>query len=396
VTVVDPSVRHGAARAEDFRARLRAWLAEHFTPELRDAIGRYGTDEAFEAHRRWNATLVDAGYGAIAWPVEHGGRDASIREQLAYNEEMARVGAPGPVNAIGVANIAPAIMTYGTPEQQQRYLRPMLRGDEIWSQGMSEPEAGSDLASLRCRAELDGDHFVVSGQKTWNSNGDRADWCQLYVRTNPDAPKHKGITCLLVDMRTPGIEVRPIKTMAGDTSFSEVFLDGARIPRSALLGEVDGGWSVATRTLSNERAGVASLYLNIRRKLDRLLAAAREPGPDGTRAVDSPLVRDRLAARYIDARLLELLAKRTLGAALAGKAPGAEGSVIKLAWSTHEQALAVTAVDVLGVAALEGSWADGLLGSRSLSIAGGTTEVNKNIIGERVLGLPREPDPGAG
>jgi alkylation response protein AidB-like acyl-CoA dehydrogenase len=366
--------------AEVLRSELRAWLEVHYTPDVRAALD--GRPE-WEAHRAWNAVLVDGGWGAIAWPEAFGGRGAGLPEQLAYNEEMARAGAPGPINAIGVANIAPAIMAVGTPQQQERYLRPMLRGDDIWSQGMSEPEAGSDLASLRCRADLDGDTFVVNGQKTWNSNGDKADWCQLYVRTNPDVAKHKGITCLLVDMRSPGIEVRPIKTMAGDSGFAELFLTDLRVPRTALLGEVDEGWSVATRTLSNERAGVANLYLGNRRKLDRLLKLAGR--------VEDPVARQALAARYTDARLLELLARRSLGAALAGKPPGAEGSVIKLAWSRSEQALADTAVDVLGPVALSGPWADALLASRSLSIAGGTTEVNKNIIGERVLGLPREP-----
>ena len=384
-----------ADAAEDLRRELRSWLEQRWSLERRHEIdggnALEADDAAFAAHRDWNAELVDGGWGAVAWPARFGGRDAGILEQLAYNEEMARVGAAGPVNAIGVANIAPAIMSVGTAEQQDRYLQPMLRGDEIWSQGMSEPEAGSDLASLRCQAERDGDVFVVNGQKTWNSNGHRADWCQLYVRTDSSGAKHHGITCLLVDMATPGIEARPITTMAGDHSFAELFFTDARIPASALLGEVDEGWAVATRTLSNERAGVANLYLNIRRKLDRLLAAASEPGPDGRRPIDSVVVRDQLAARYTDARLLELLGKRTVGAMLAGKQPGAEGSVIKLAWSKFEQALAVTAVDVLGMSALSGPWADGLLGSRSLSIAGGTTEVNKNIVAERVLGLPREP-----
>ena len=376
-----------------FREELRSWLDEHFTAEVAAAIRDSHDDSAFDAHRRWNATLVDAGYGAIAWPPEFGGRSADLVDQLAYNEEMARVGAPGPVNAIGVANIAPALMTYGTPEQQQRFLRPMLRGDEIWSQGMSEPEAGSDLASLRCAAVLDGDDFVVNGQKTWNSNGDRADWCQLYVRTNTQVPKHQGITCLLLDMRAPGVEARPIRTMAGDASFSELFLTDVHIPRTAVLGKVDDGWRVATRTLSNERAGVASLYLTSRHKLDRLLAAARRIGADGTRPIDRPVARDALVARYIDTRNLEFLAKRSLGAALSGRPPGAEGSVIKLAWSRSDQALARTAVDVLGLDALAGPWATGLLSSCSLSIAGGTTEVNKNILGERVLGLPKEPSP---
>lgn len=376
---------------ESFRRDLRSWLEAHFTVEVAEAVRDRASDGSFAAHRAWNTTLSDAGYGAVAWPVEHGGRDASLVEQLVYNEEMARAGAPGPINAIGVANIAPAIMAYGTPEQQDRFLRPMLRGDEIWSQGMSEPEAGSDLASLRCGAVLDGDDFVVNGQKTWNSNGDRADWCQLYVRTNTRVAKHKGITCLLVDMRTLGIEARPIRTMAGDTGFSELFFTDARVPRSALLGGVDDGWSVATRTLSNERAGVASLYLAHRAKLDRLLDAARQPRADGTRPIDAPVARDALVARYIDVRNLEFLAKRSLGAALNSRPLGAEGSVIKLAWSQSEQAMARTAVDVLGVHALSGPWATNLLASRSLSIAGGTTEVNKNIIGERVLGLPREP-----
>jgi alkylation response protein AidB-like acyl-CoA dehydrogenase len=296
--------------AEAFRSELRAWLDASFTADVAEVLQQWGTDEGFVAHRKWNATLVDAGYGAIAWPVEFGGRGAGIREQLVYNEEMARAGAPGPVNAIGVANIAPAIMTFGTSEQKERFLAPLLRGDEIWSQGMSEPEAGSDLASLRCRAVLDGDHFVINGQKTWNSNGDRADWCQLYVRTNTQVPKHKGITCLLVDMRTPGVEARPILTMAGDSGFSELFFTDARVPVSAMLGSLDEGWTVATSTLSNERAGVASLYLSLRRKLDRLLEVASQPGLDGTRPIDDPVARDALMARYIDTSNLEFLAKR--------------------------------------------------------------------------------------
>ncbi len=382
-----------AAAADAFRLELRSWLDASFTDDVAAPLRKLGSDAAFDAHRSWNATLVDAGYGAVAWPVEFGGRGSGILEQLVYNEEMARAGAPGPVNVIGVANIAPAIMAYGTTEQKQRFLRPMLRGDEIWSQGMSEPEAGSDLASLRCRAVRDGHHFVINGQKTWNSNGDRADWCQLYVRTDTEAPKHKGITALLVDMRTAGVEARPILTMAGDSGFSELFFTDARVPVSALLGEINEGWTVATSTLSNERAGVASLYISLRQRLDRLLEDAATPRVDGSRPIDAPVARSALMARYIEVRNLEFLAKRSLGAALSGRQPGAEGSVIKLAWSTTSQALARTATDVLGVHALTGPWAAGLLSSVSVSIAGGTTEVNKNIIAERVLGLPKEPRP---
>ncbi len=381
----------GHEAIDTFRSDLQRWLAANFTDTVAASIRQPERTAALRAHRTWNAELVDAGYGAIAWPAEYGGRDADILQQLAYNEEMAAARAPGPVNAIGVANIAPAIMAYGTSDQKQRFLRSMLRGDELWSQGMSEPDSGSDLASLKCSAVRDGDDFVVNGQKTWNSNGDVADWCQLYVRTNAEAPKHQGITALLIDMTTPGVEARPIKTMAGDAGFSELFFTDARFPASALLGQVDAGWSVATNTLSHERAGVASMYLSVRQQFDDLLHAARTPGEDGTRAIDSPVNRVALMRRFEETRNLEFLARRTLDAALSGQQPGAEGSVIKLAWSTTSQRLSMTAVDVLGLDALDGRWAASFLGSPSLTIAGGTTEINKNIIGERVLGLPREP-----
>ena len=381
----------GHEATEAFRSDLRSWLAANFTDTVAASIRQPDGASALRAHRDWNAALVDAGYGAIAWPAEYGGRDADILQQLAYNEEMAATRAPGPVNAIGVANIAPAIMAYGTSDQKQRFLRPMLRGDELWSQGMSEPDSGSDLASLKCSAVRDGDDFVVNGQKTWNSNGDVADWCQLYVRTNADAPKHQGITALLIDMTTPGVEARPIKTMAGEAGFSELFFTDARFPASALLGQVDAGWGVATNTLSHERAGVASMYLSVRQQFDDLLQAARTPGDDGTRPIDSSVNRVALMRRFEETRNLEFLARRTLDAALSGQQPGAEGSVIKLAWSMTSQRLSTTAVDVLGLGALDGRWAASFLGSPSLTIAGGTTEIVKNIIGERVLGLPREP-----
>ena len=366
-----------------FRTMLRGWLADNLPADLDDA--EVDDDARFARRKAWNATLFDAGLAAIDWPREFGGRDASVLEQLVYNEEFARAGAPGPVNAIGVANIAPAIMTIGTDAQQQRFLRPMLRGDEIWSQGMSEPDAGSDLASLSCRAILDGDRFVVNGQKTWNSLGHRADWCQLYVRTDPSAPKHEGMTCLLVDMRSPGVDVRPITTIGGSLDFADVFFTDVEVPVDAVLGEIGSGWHVATRTLGFERAGVAKLSLMLRENFERLLADA------GARRRTDPIVRQRLVARYIDSELLRLLAQRTVSAAMHDRMPGAEASVIKLAWSTMEQRVAETAMDVLGVAALDGPWAERLCASRSLTIAGGTTEVNRNIVGERVLGLAREP-----
>jgi alkylation response protein AidB-like acyl-CoA dehydrogenase len=377
-----------------FRDEIRTWLAGALTPEVREAArgGMLGVEDGFDVLRGWNATLVDAGWGAVAWPAAYGGRDATPLQEMVFNEAMADAGAPGPINAIGVANIAPAIMAVGTAEQQAAFLHPLLRGDAIWCQGMSEPDAGSDLASLRTRAELDGDHFVINGQKIWTSEGHRADWCQLYVRTDPDAPKHKGISCLLVDMRTPGIEARRITTMDGTTPFSELYFTDVRVPASALLGELHAGWKVATTTLGFERAGVIKLHTAVQRRLDRLLADVRALDPDGTGARADRRVRDELARRVTEVTCLRLLAQRAVATAQRGGVPGPEGSLAKLLWSLTDQAIAVTAGHVLGAGALEGFWANQLCSSRSTTIAGGTTEINKTIVADRILGLPREPD----
>ena len=238
----DELLRDGRA-ADGLRAEFAAWLDQHLTAEVREVAAESGVinEDNMAVLREWNRTLADAGWAAPAWPEEYGGRAATVPEQLAWLEVMSAAGAPGAVNVIGVSNIAPAIMAVGTDEQRRRYLRPMLRGDEIWCQGMSEPDAGSDLASLRTSARQDGETFVVNGQKTWNSLGAYADWCQLYVRTDPDAPKHKGISCLLVDMRSPGVEVRPLRTMAGDRTFSELFFTDVVVPRANLLGNLERG-----------------------------------------------------------------------------------------------------------------------------------------------------------
>src|SRR5439155_7919531 len=232
--------------AEAFRAEFRAWLDENLDP---DVVGTTFADwespEALERMRVWNRKLADAGYAAIAWPAEYGGRGAGVIEQVVYAEELHRTGAPGTLNPIGISNIAPAVMDHGTEEQKHRFLRPMLRGDEIWCQGFSEPNAGSDLASLQTRAVPDGDGFVLNGQKVWNTFGNVADWCELLVRTDPEAPKHKGISCLLVDMRLPGVETRPLVTITGEREFSEIFFTDVRVPRSALLGPENEGWRVA-------------------------------------------------------------------------------------------------------------------------------------------------------
>jgi alkylation response protein AidB-like acyl-CoA dehydrogenase len=374
----------GEADPDAFRAELRAWLSEHLTPEVAAAGDRHLEGDSLQLVRAWNQTLADGGWAAPAWPVEHGGRGAGVDEQLAYLEEMSRVRAPGPVNVIGVSNIAPAIMSFGTPEQQARFLQPMLRGDEIWSQGMSEPDAGSDLASLRTAAVEDGDHFVINGQKTWNSLGHYADWCQLYVRTDPTAKKHAGITCFLVDMRTPGIEARPITTITGDHTFAELFFTDARVPRSAMLGPLHGGWGVAMTTLSYERAGVARLHLSLARRLSDLLA---DPRTHAGRK--DPVLRERLARIYTSIRCMRYLTERSLSDPAA--AAGAGGSLAKLLWAQNDQDLGNLAVDLIGLDSLgaDDYWADNLLAVRQASIAGGTTEINKNIVGEHVLGLPR-------
>ncbi len=367
---------------DQFRKELRTFLEDNLTPEI-VAAGHHSVERNLDVLRAWNRTLADGGWAAPSWPVEHGGRAAGVPEQLAFMEETSRLRAPGPVNVIGVSNIAPAIMAVGTPEQQERFLQPMLRGDEIWSQGMSEPDAGSDLASLRTAAVEDGDHFVINGQKTWNSLGHVADWCQLYVRTDPTAKKHAGITCFLVDLRTPGIEARPLTTITGEHTFAELFFTDARIPRSAMLGPLHAGWSVAMTTLSFERAGVARLHLSLANRLDELLADPR--AQEGLR---DPVLRQRLAGVFARIRCMRYLTERSFADPTAATAAG---SLAKLSWASCDQELAELAVDLIGQNALlaRDRWALNLLGVRQASIAGGTTEINKTVVGERVLGLPR-------
>ncbi len=371
---------------DEFRKELVEWLEANLTREVLEAgaaeSGGYGRLEVLKA---WNARLAEAGWAAPSWPVRYGGRDAGVQEQLAYLEEMSRAGAPGPINTIGVSNIAPAIMAIGNEEQKERFLRPMLRGEEIWSQGMSEPDAGSDLASLRTSARLDGDIFIVNGQKTWNSMGSDADWSQLYVRTDPTAPKHKGISCLLVDMKTPGITVRPLRTMAGSYLFSELFFDEVRVPHAALLGELNEGWRVAVTTLSHERAGVARLYLGLGSTFDELVEAARQRGP-----ITNPLHRDRLAHLYATIACIRYSTTWELAKIDKGGPPSATmGGLAKLSWARAAQEMAELAMDILGPEAMSGPWSKNLELSPSMSIAGGTSDINRNIVGEHGLGLPR-------
>jgi alkylation response protein AidB-like acyl-CoA dehydrogenase len=378
---------------EPFRKELRSWLSANLTAEVKTADRQRGRDpESFETLRAWDAAVADAGWGAVSWPQEYGGRGATVLEQLVYAEETTRARAPMPLNVIGMNNIAPAIMQYGTDDQMRRLLPRMLRADDIWCQGMSEPEAGSDLASLRTRATRDGSgdgaDFVVNGQKIWTSLGHRADWCQLYVRTDPDASKHKGISCLIVDMKSPGIEVRPLVTINGAADFAEVFFTDVRVPADALLGPLNAGWQVATTTLSHERAGAARLYAQMEMQLADLVADLREHVVDGRPALANSATLCRLGEVAVRIKYLELLCKRSISAMLHGGDALGSASLAKSVWAELGQDLAELAFDVFGPSG-EQRWVDRRLSSRSLTIAGGTTQINKGITATRVLGLPR-------
>ncbi len=375
---------------EQFRKELRAWLAANLTEEVVAAGRNRARDpETFQTLRKWDAKMADAGWGAVSWSQEYGGRGATVLEQLAYAEETTRARAPVPLNVIGMNNIAPAIMQYGTESQKRELLPRMVRADDIWCQGMSEPEAGSDLASLRTRAVLDGDHYVVNGQKIWTSLGHRADWCQLYVRTEPDAPKHKGISCLIVDMKLPGIQARRLVTLNGAADFAEVFFNDVRIPVGALLGPLNAGWQVATTTLSHERAGAARLYAQLEMQLRDLVADLAGCQIDGRPVLEDPVTLRRLGELAVRIKYLEVLCKRSISATLYGGDALGSASLAKSVWAELGQELAALAFDVLGPLGEHRRWTEYRLTSRSLTIAGGTTQINKGVTATRVLGLPR-------
>ncbi|KUI20781.1 acyl-CoA dehydrogenase [Mycobacterium sp. GA-1285] len=375
---------------EQFREELRTWLAANLTDEVVAAIRRRGRDPGtFELLKAWDATAADAGWGAVSWPAEYGGRGATPLEQLVYAEETTRARAPLPLNVIGLNNIAPAIMQYGTEQQKRDLLPRMVRADDIWCQGMSEPDAGSDLASLRTRAVREGDHFVVNGQKIWTSLGHRADWCQLYVRTDAEAPKHKGISCLIVDMGLPGIEARPLLTLNGASDFAEIFFHDVRVPVDSLLGPLNGGWAVATTTLSHERAGAARLYAQLQLQLGDLVNDLSEVRYAERPALEDPSVLRRLGEISVRVDYLETLCKRAVSAAIHGGDALGSASLAKSVWAEAGQHLASLAFDLLGPRRADGRWTDQRLASRSLTIAGGTTQINKGVTATRILGLPR-------
>ncbi len=373
-----------------FRAELRTWLEASLPPELRDADLR-APDTDIEALRAWSRSLHGAGYAGLAWPAEHGGRGlAPIFEAIAQ-EELVRAGAPPHVGVIGLGMAGPTIIAHGTDEQRARFLAPILTAEEIWCQGFSEPEAGSDLSALRAQARDEGDVLVVNGRKLWSSFAHVADRCLLLVRTDADATGHDGLTMLLVDMRTPGVEVRPLRQLTGAAEFDEIFLDGVEVPRADVLGEVGEGWRVAMTTLLHERGtlGVA-LVARLDAQVRRLLALARDRGA-------TPLQRDAIAREWIDLQALRITAYRSLAGLARSGVPGPEGSILKLRWSEANQRVASIAVELLGAdaqllapnAPYGGTWPQQQLRSRANTIEAGTSEILRSIVAERILGLPR-------
>ncbi|WP_030975606.1 acyl-CoA dehydrogenase family protein [Streptomyces sp. NRRL S-1824] len=376
---------------EEFRARLREWLGDVLPglpakPRPDDWPGRRAYDTA------WQRMLYDAGYAGLHWPVDAGGRGATPTQHLIFLEETERAGAPYVgANFVGLLHAGPTIATEGTAEQRARWLPPVLRGDEIWCQGFSEPEAGSDLASLRTRAVRDGDHYVVSGQKIWTSHAEVADWCELLVRTDPAAPKHRGISWLAMRMDAPGVTVRPLRTLAGSTEFAEMFLDEVRVPVSHRVGAENDGWRVTMVTLSFER-GTAFVgeVVACRRTLAALAAEARANG-----RWDDPVLRRTLGRLNAEFRALWRLTQWNVSEAQraggSGGVPGTGGSVFKLRYSQARQELYDAAAEVLGAdgADLDREWVLDRLTSLSYTIAAGTSQIQQNIVAERILGLPK-------
>ncbi len=386
-------------RPEDqaFREEVREWLADHVVGEFAALGGRGGSGDetfGFEVRREWERVLAADHWIGIGWPVEHGGRGASIAQQVIFNEEYVRAKAPGRASILGEGLVGPTIMQYGSKEQKERFLPPILAGEELWCQGYSEPNAGSDLANVATKAERDGDEWVITGQKVWTSLAHQSDWSFVVCRTEAGSARHKGLSYLLVPMDQPGVEIRPIVQVTRTAEFNEVFFDGARTAAANVVGEVGDGWRVALATLSFERGvGLLGHQLSFRRELDHLLATAAGNGRNA-----EPVVRQRLAQSFIE---LEILRLNTLRSLSGFDGPGAppEASIAKLYWASWHQRFAELAIDVVG---LDGVVAEGFpyeldefqrifLFSRSETIYGGSNEIQKNIIGERVLGLPPEP-----
>ncbi|MFW2382098.1 MAG: acyl-CoA dehydrogenase family protein [Acidimicrobiales bacterium] len=395
--------------AEVFREKVQAFLAEHL-PSDWNGIGALDEDAAMQFMQEWRATLRDHQYLAPNWPTEYGGAGLTATESVILAEEFARAGVPtgGPNDPFSIQMVGNTILTWGTEEQKQHFIPRILSGEDVWCQGYSEPNAGSDLGNLGCRAVLDGDEWVINGQKIWTSAGHLANWIFVLTRTDAEAAKHRGISFMLVPMDQPGVEVRPIKMITGQSEFNEVFFTDARCAKENVVGEVNGGWGVAMTLLGFERGETAATApIAFRTEVDRLFELARSYGKDR-----DPQIRQRLAWCYSKVEIMRYLGMRTLTDFLAGGHPGPEGSLFKLYWSEYHRKITELAVDILGADALHidgklptsafstdspgapnnsGSWLGTFMNARAGTIYAGTSQVQRNIIGEMVLGLPKEP-----
>lgn len=380
---------------QEFRDEFRAWLSANAPAEWTRETNAEDRADYLNYLRDWQQRLYQGGWAGIAWPRAYGGRGATLMQQAIFQEELARANTPPLIGTIGLSLVGPTIIAMGTDEQKSRYLAPILSGEDIWCQGFSEPNAGSDLASLGTKAVRDGDHFIVNGQKIWTSFAQLADWCLLLVRTDSAAPKHKGITCLLLDMHSEGVSVRPLRQMSGDSGFNEVFFSNVRIPVSQVLGQVNQGWTTAVTALMNERANLGTgSQVVFKRNLDALIAQSRTVERNGRPASEDPIFRQRLAQAYLELEILRLNTNRALTALNKTGVPGPEGSIQKVFWSEWNQRLQQLAQEIFGPFGQltdfdQGKWQYSYLRARGNTIEAGTSEIQRNIIAERVLGLPK-------
>ncbi|MBI2197651.1 MAG: acyl-CoA dehydrogenase family protein [Candidatus Rokubacteria bacterium] len=386
-----------------FRDEVRSWLKVNIPKDWVDTV-RAGSDiprsDAYDFLSRWQRKLYDAGFMGLTWPKDYGGRGLTFMEELILHEEMALVKAPPILNILAIGMAGPTIIAYGTEEQKKRYPAKMLSCEEIWCQGYSEPNAGSDLAALQTRAAKDGEYWVVNGQKVWTSLAHVADWMMLLARTDPDAPRHKGITYFLLDMKLPGITVKPLTQITGDPEFNEVYLDNVRVHESQILGGLNNGWAVGLTTLMFERLALGfGLQVRLRIALDGLIELARGTRRNGSPATKDATIRQKLAQLWIDTEVFKYTGARAITKLLKGELPGPEASTGKMLWVEGHQRLQELAMEIQGPysqltrgskwAIESGLWQYSFLRSLANSIEGGTTEIMKNIIGERVLGLPK-------
>jgi alkylation response protein AidB-like acyl-CoA dehydrogenase len=383
-----------------FREELRAWLSEN----IPEGWGQPGYQEPegkarLEWYRDWSRKLYEGGFIGLTWPKQYGGYEQPITHQVIALEEFARSGAPEHMNVIGVGMAGPTILAHGSEEQKERFVKRILTCEDIWCQGFSEPGSGSDLASLSTRAVRDGGEWVINGQKVWSSFAHAADFCILVTRTDPNAPRHRGLTYFLLDMKLPGVEVRPLRQITGDSEFNEIFFSDVRVPDSAVVGGEGNGWNVAITTLMNERASLGvALTVRMEVALRRLVELAKSTKRNGATAADDPVIRDRIAELWSELQALRFTNYRSFSKFLQTGMPGPEGSTAKLVWSEGNQRLTKLALEIEGPYAMlsggdhaieDGYWQRQQLRSRGNTIEGGTSEILRNIIAERVLGLPK-------